>query len=50
MPGEGLILRRGPAWYSLINLVGKAPAVAGVAVAMSRVDEAILQGLADVLG
>lgn len=40
----------GPARYSLIDLVGEAPAVAGVAVAMARVDEAVLQGLADVLG
>lgn len=36
--------------YSLIDLVGEAPAVAGVTVAMPRVDEAVLQRLADVLG
>lgn len=39
-----------PHQYSLVDLVREAPAVAGVAVAMPRVDEAILQRLADVLG
>lgn len=42
--------QQGPAQYSLVDLVGKAPAVTGVTVTMPCVDEAILQGLADVLG
>lgn len=40
----------GAVQYSLIDLVGETPAVAGITVAMPRVNEAILQGLADVLG
>lgn len=52
MPREGLEAwpQVGTAWYSLVNLVGEAPAVAGVTVAMPCVDEAILQRLADILG
>jgi hypothetical protein len=56
--GEGLLTPKAPGWirsaalstYSLINPVREAPAVAGVTVAMPCVDEAVLQGLADVLG
>lgn len=53
LPREGLPALEppvGPHQHSLVDLVREAPAVAGVAVAMPRVDEAILQRLADVLG
>lgn len=48
--GPGAPMGAPPVLTRVDLIVGKPPAVAGVAVAMPRVIEAILQRLADVLG